>query len=124
MTRQKQLRDVANIPSEALEDWGAVPAPLSEMISRLRGLSLGDNDDGSSAGVWECTPGQWVRQVMDAEVSTFLKGKATFTPEGGECFSINAGDVVYFPANSRGVWDVIETIRKTYLTYKSVVAGQ
>lgn len=119
MNKQKQIRDVPSIPSEALDDWGPVPVPLGEPISQVRGLVLSENADGSSAGVWECTPGKWVRQIMDAEVSTFLKGKAIFTPEGGEPIHISAGDVVYFPANSKGNWEIIETTRKTYLCYKS-----
>ncbi|MGY9058689.1 MAG: cupin domain-containing protein, partial [Candidatus Puniceispirillales bacterium] len=42
-----------------------------------------------------------------------------FTPDDGEPINIEAGDVVYFPANSTGVWEIIETTRKSYLTYKS-----
>lgn len=121
MNKQKQIRNVAAIPSAELEEWGRVPVPLGEPVSQLRGLTLSSNEDGSEVGVWECTPGKWVRQIMDAEVSTFVKGKAIFTPEGGEPFHIGVGDVVYFPANSKGHWEIIETTRKTYLTYKSNV---
>ena len=28
---------------------------------------------------------------------------------------IHAGDAVYMPANTTGVWDVIETVRKTWI---------
>ena len=38
MNKQKQLKDVASIPSDQLEDWGNVPVPVSETISALRGL--------------------------------------------------------------------------------------
>ena len=119
MNKQKQLKDVASIPSDQLEDWGNVPVPVSETISALRGLKISTNPDGSEAGLWESSPGTWVRQILDSEINTFVKGKAIFTPDDGEPINIEAGDVVYFPANSTGVWEIIETTRKSYLTYKS-----
>ncbi|MSP11194.1 MAG: cupin domain-containing protein [Pelagibacteraceae bacterium] len=117
--RQKHLKQVKAIPSEDLEDWGKVPKPLSDQVSQLRGKILSSNADGSQVGVWESTPGKWIRLIMDAETATFITGKAIFTPDGGTPIHIEAGDMVYFPANSKGVWEIIETTRKTYLTYKN-----
>jgi uncharacterized protein len=114
----KQLKNVSNIPSSELDDWGAVPEPVSEQISQLRGLIINENPDGSEAGIWECTPGIWTRLVMDAEISTFMSGHALFHPDDGETIDIKAGDTVYFDNNSKGTWEVLETIRKAYLTYK------
>jgi len=91
---------------------------MSEQISKLRGLIINEHEDGSEAGIWECTPGKWTRQIMDAELSTFVKGHALFHHESGETFDIRAGDTVYFDENSRGTWEVLETARKTYLTFK------
>jgi|TARA_B110000438_G_scaffold143586_1_gene138433 uncharacterized cupin superfamily protein len=54
----------------------------------LSGKILCENKDGSKAGIWECTTGKWTRQVMDAELSEFLKGKAIFYPENGDSVSI------------------------------------
>ena len=95
----KQVQNVANIPSEALEDWGPVPQPISDTVSQLSGLVINENEDGSEAGIWECTPGKWVRLVMDAEISSFVKGHALFHPEDGETIEIKAGDSVYFDNN-------------------------
>ena len=113
-----QLASGDTILSAELDDWGAVTIPIGEPISQLRGRILAENADGSEAGIWECTPGTWQRTVMEAELCTIFSGRATFTPEGGDPMPINPGDVVYFPANSKGVWQVHETIRKSYLTYK------
>jgi uncharacterized cupin superfamily protein len=55
---------------------------------------------------------------MDAEISSFVKGHALFHPEEGETIEIIAGDTVYFDSNSKGVWEVLETVRKAYLTFK------
>ncbi|MEM7741280.1 MAG: cupin domain-containing protein [Pseudomonadota bacterium] len=114
----KQMKAPVDIPSSELEDWGPVPEPIGEPVSHLRGLTLNENADGSEAGLWECTPGQWVRKVMDAEISSFLSGHALFHHEGGETIEIKAGDSVYFDNNSKGIWEVLETTRKIYLTYK------
>ena len=114
-----QLKNCPGIPSDQLDDWGPVPQPVSEQVSHLSGLVICENDDRSEAGIWECTPGIWTRLVMDAELSTFLKGKAIFHPENGDAIHIEAGDTLYFDANSKGTWEVLETVRKAYLTYKN-----
>ncbi len=114
----KQVKNVADIPSSELDDWGPVPEPVSEQISHLRGRIINENPDGSEAGIWECTPGKWIRLVMDAEISSFVKGHALFHPEDGETIDIKSGDTVYFDHNSKGTWEVLETVRKAYLTFK------
>lgn len=114
----QQQNNVFELPSTQLDDWGSVAVPLGEPIAKLSGKILSENTDGSEAGIWECTPGKWVRQVMHAEFCTFTSGRAIFTPENESPFEINAGDIVYFPRNSKGTWDVLETLRKTYITMK------
>ena len=114
----KQVKSVADIPSGELDDWGPVELPVSEQVSQLRGRIINEHEDGSEAGIWECTPGTWTRQVMDAEISTFAKGHALFHPDDGETIDIRAGDTVYFDKNSKGTWEVLETVRKAYLTFK------
>jgi len=47
----KQVKNVADIPSNELDDWGPVPEPVSEMISQLRGRIINENPDGSEAGI-------------------------------------------------------------------------
>ena len=114
----KPVKDVANIPSNELDDWGPVQLPVSDQISQLRGIVINEDEDGSEAGIWECTPGTWTRQVMDAEISSFVQGHALFHPDEGETIEIRAGDTVYFDNNSKGTWEVLETTRKAYLTFK------
>lgn len=114
----KQVKSVAAIPSGELDDWGPVELPISEQVSQLRGRIVNEHEDGSEAGIWECTPGTWTRQVMDAEISTFTKGHALFHPDDGETIDIRAGDTVYFDENSKGTWEVLDTVRKAYLTFR------
>ena len=113
----KQVKGVADIPSAELEDWGPVELPLSETISQLRGRVINEHPDGSEAGIWECTPGRFVREVLQAEMVTFLSGHCIFHPENGDPIEIKGGDVLFFPENSKGTWEIIETVRKAYLIY-------
>jgi uncharacterized cupin superfamily protein len=46
-----------------------------------------------------------------------LAGSCTFTPEGGEPLALEAGDVVYFPANTNGRWDIAQALRKVYVVF-------
>ena len=111
-----RISDAVNIPSEELEDWGA-PKSVGEPVPQLRGLTLSENADGSESGIWECTPGKFVREIMQAEMVTFLSGHCIFHPEEGDPVEIKGGDVLFFPENSKGTWEIIETVRKAYLIY-------
>ena len=75
--------DAVNILSEELEDWG-IPKTIGEPKCQIRGLFIRENPDGSEAGIWECTPGKFVREVMQAEMVTFLSGHCIFHPENGD----------------------------------------
>ena len=97
---------------------GPVAVPVGQPIAELKcyeAVSL--PEEQVEAGVWECSPGMWHRQVQQAELCHFVAGHCFFTPEGGVPFEIHAGDAVFFPPNSRGIWDVRETVRKTYVTF-------
>jgi uncharacterized cupin superfamily protein len=112
----RQLKDVTNISTERLDDWGT-PMTIGEPLCHLNGIQLIENADGSEGGIWECTPGKFKREIMQAELTTFLTGRAIFHPENGDPIEIEAGDVLFFPENSLGTWEIIETVRKAYLYY-------
>jgi uncharacterized cupin superfamily protein len=101
-----------------LRNVGPVSVSIGEPVAQLKCFeAFEDKEKQVEAGVWECSPGVWRRQVLQAELCHFVSGHAFFTPEGGEAFEIKAGDAVFFPPNSRGIWDVRQTIRKTYITF-------
>jgi uncharacterized cupin superfamily protein len=56
--------------------------------------------------------------VKKAEFCHFVAGHCSFTHEDGTRIEIRAGDCVFFPANTNGVWDVQETVRKVYLVFE------
>lgn len=97
-----------------LSDESPVAVPLSEPAAMTRTRSI-ERSDGVEAGVWECSPGRWRRQIVQQEFCHFIAGRCTFTPDGGEPIEIRAGDALMLPANTTGVWDIQETLRKSYV---------
>nr|WP_313533807.1 cupin domain-containing protein [Brucella anthropi] len=92
----------------------AVGAPVGEQIAftRTAGNVL---TPAGNAGIWECTPGRFRRQVAQAEYSYFIEGEGSFTPDDGKPVEFRAGDSIYFAANAQGEWDIRQTVRKAYL---------
>ncbi|WP_166360717.1 cupin domain-containing protein [Pseudomonas akapageensis] len=103
-----------NTASIALEESNPVAVPLGEPVAIASTTSV-ERNDGVETGIWECTPGRWRRQIVSQEFCHFIQGRCTFTPDGGEPLEINAGDALMLPANSTGIWDIQETVRKTYV---------
>lgn len=99
-----------------LQDEGAVVRPLSAPTATTRGRPVELEGAGNNrSGIWECTPGRFERQLVNAEVMHILAGACTFTPTGGETLEITAGDTLFFPAHTTGVWDIRQTLRKVYV---------
>lgn len=103
-----------NTPATALPDTVPVGLPLSDQVSQISGHNV-ERDDRVQTGIWECTPGRWRRQVEQQEFCHFIQGHCTFKPDGGEPIEIRAGDALLMPAHTKGVWEVYETVRKTYV---------
>ena len=106
----------ASIAKENLDPLGPVNAPLSSPVPQLVGRQYPSNELGiDGVGIWECSPGRWQRTIMLAEFAHFIKGSARFIPDGGVPIDIRAGDTIWFPANSRGIWEINEDVRKVYV---------
>ena len=106
----------AAIRKEDLDRLGPVKMPLSAPASQLVGRKYLDNAPGiDSMGIWECSPGRWQRTIMEEEFAHFIVGSARFIPTHGDPIEIKAGDTIWFPANSAGVWEIEEDVRKVYV---------
>ncbi|MFK0086743.1 cupin domain-containing protein [Pseudomonas sp. NPDC090755] len=103
-----------NTDTVVLHDSNPVAVPLGEPVS-IASVTAVERGDGVETGIWECTPGRWRRQIVQQEFCHFIKGRCTFTPDGGQPLTIEAGDAIMLPANSTGIWDIQETVRKTYV---------
>lgn len=72
-----------NTAELALDEVNPVAVPLGEPHALTRTHSV-ERADGVEAGVWECSPGRWRRQIVQQEFCHFIAGRCTFTPDGGE----------------------------------------
>ncbi|MCF4996787.1 DUF861 domain-containing protein [Pseudomonas syringae] len=107
-----QFKNTATLP---LDESNPVAVPLGTPVAIASTTSV-ERDDGVETGVWECTPGRWRRQIVAQEFCHFISGHCTFTPDdGSETLHIQGGDALMLPANSLGIWDIQETVRKTYV---------
>lgn len=104
-----------NTASLQLDESNPVAVPLGTPVAIASTTSV-ERDDGVETGVWQCTPGRWRRQIVAQEFCHFISGRCTFTPDdGGETLHIQGGDALMLSANSLGIWDIQETVRKTYV---------
>ncbi|MES2976860.1 MAG: cupin domain-containing protein [Pseudomonadota bacterium] len=109
---------LATAASATLEDWGQVGLPLSDPPCTLRGIKLPHlKGHAVEAGIWECSPGRYRRQVVRAETMHILSGTAVFKPDHGEALTLQAGDVFFFDAQTHGEWEIQVALRKVYLMY-------
>lgn len=111
------IRQAATLAKADLHELGPVKIPLGPETSQLTGIKYLDNAPGVDCmGIWECSPGRWQRTIMHEEFAHFICGSARFIPEdGSDPIDIHAGDTIWFPANSKGVWDIRENVRKVYV---------
>jgi uncharacterized cupin superfamily protein len=111
------IEHFSNTAQQTLADVSLVAVPLGEPVAITSSLGI-EQADGVAAGIWECTPGRWRRQIAQQEFCHFIAGRCTFTPDGGEPMQIQAGDALLLPANTFGIWDVQETVRKSFVLLK------
>lgn len=79
------------------------------------------SDDGRvELGVWEVTPGAFRGSNEGAyEQMHFVAGRGTITDADGVVTAIRPGVVMFCPEGWSGVWEVSETVRKTYAVVKT-----
>ena len=103
-----------NTAHVALQTSSPVAVPLGTLVAETS-VTCVERTDGVETGIWACPPGRWRRQIVAQEFCHFIEGRCTFTPDDGETLHIEAGDALMLPANSTGVWDIQQTVRKTYV---------
>jgi uncharacterized protein len=80
------------------------------------------SDDGRvELGVWEVTPGSF-RGSCDGsyEQMHFVAGRGTITDADGVVTEVRPGVVMLCPDGWSGLWEVSETVRKTYAVVKTL----
>lgn len=68
-------------------------------------------------GVWEVTPGTFEGHWDgdDWEVFTVTSGSGTFTTDEGVVHDLKPGALFMMAPGTHGIWDVRETLRKTFV---------
>lgn len=70
----------------------------------------------TSVGSWECTPGSFATTKTESEGFFVLEGVFFVTNADGTAQRCGRGDTVVLPKGWKGHWDVIETVRKIWVT--------
>ena len=105
-------------PAAQLHDWGVVGAPITQPPCALRGDKMVLPLPGApEAGIWECSPGRYQRQIRSAEAMVVLSGEATFAPLEGDSITLRQGDVWFFDSGTLGEWHILQPLRKFYLVF-------
>ncbi|MGV7207171.1 cupin domain-containing protein [Oxalobacteraceae bacterium A2-2] len=70
-----------------------------------------------SAGVWACEPGSWRIAFGPHKDEYFyvLEGRCRVIDEQGAATEAGPGDALVIPAGFKGVFEVVEAIRKHYV---------
>lgn len=76
-----------------------MPVPLTSAACTIRGLEVAvPGRPAAETWLWECSPGR-------------------FEPDaaGEPAVEFRAGDTLFFPPETRGVWEIREAVRKVYV---------
>ncbi|GAB7529666.1 cupin domain-containing protein [Pseudomonas sp. 3A(2025)] len=112
------LTVIRNTDNAELGEPAPARLPIGEPIAQARTAQDQTREAvGASIGIWESSPGVFRRHLKNREFSHILSGWCIFTPDGGEPVTLKAGDAVLFPENCEGIWDIRETLRKTYVLF-------
>lgn len=113
----------AQVAKPRTAPWPEYPVPSAWIESgqpQGRGMVVTQAPDGQSlCGQWEVTPGKFRWEYDCDEYIYLLAGKVAISVDGGEPFTMTAGDTAYFPRGSIAVWDVKETVRKVFFHQKA-----
>jgi len=98
-----------------LEDWG--PRGGADTGSPMMSGRILYEGNGVQVGIWQCTPGGWaIKDRADHETVQILSGRARLTNADGTSVELTTGDVLTLPKGWSGRWDIVETVRKLYIT--------
>lgn len=107
---------LASVPVEYLPPTEKIISgrPLQRIWSHYTGSS-----ERFSVGVWECEPGAWRVHYTEEEYCRILTGRSLLTNADGVVREVVAGDEFVIPRDFKGIWEVIECTRKTYVIYEA-----
>ncbi|HEX5394668.1 MAG TPA: cupin domain-containing protein [Rhodocyclaceae bacterium] len=111
----------------SLIDFNLLPQPAYDSPAPERCIgtppqrttwSVYQGDKGEvDCGIWACEPGAWRIAFHERRHEYFhvLEGRIRITGEDGEAKEFGPGDACVIPAGFRGVFEVLERVRKHYV---------
>ena len=97
--------------------YGPEPAGYTIEGSPVEKLHEYYDKDGTTSGVWECSPGTMREPQTTDEFCTILAGRVEIIDElAGTRESFSTGDSFFLPKGSTLTWVITETVRKFYAT--------
>jgi uncharacterized cupin superfamily protein len=107
--------DIELAPNPINPDW------IVEGRPQAHAKRLAESADGtSSVVVWSCTPGRFEWHYSVDETVQIVSGEVFITDGIGGRHRLGPGDVAYFPAGSRSVWQVTKEVRKVAICRHSM----
>lgn len=97
-----EMRDSPIVP-----EWIIDGTPMARSADHARSA------DGSSfSAIWDCTAGTFRWYFHWDETIIILEGQVHITDEDGSSYTLETGDMAYFPAGTWATWSVGEYVKK------------
>ncbi len=98
-------------------NFGPEPADFAIEGEPVESTHEYHSNDGSTSGVWECSPGRMRGEQAEDEFCTIISGKVGLidNDDGTEEMFV-AGESFFLPKGSTLTWVIYETVRKFYMT--------
>lgn len=105
----------------------AAPIPADRVVSgtpATRTWNIEKTPDGEIlSGTWEATPGAWRVDYDKWEFCHIVSGSSILRQDGETPKHVSAGDSFVIRPGFKGVWEVVETTRKTYVIRKFLASS-
>jgi uncharacterized protein len=107
---------ISDLEARSFEPGAPDPERVIRGAPQHRTWLLDETADGKVfSGVWESTPGAWRIKYDEWEFCTILSGRSYITPVSGAPVVLKAGNSFVIRPGFAGVWDVVETTRKSFV---------
>jgi uncharacterized cupin superfamily protein len=100
-------------------DWIVTGSPRARA-----GLHSPSIDGKASTHIWECTAGSFWWTFHDDETVVIVEGQVKVTTPQGESRTLCQGDIAYFAADTRALWEIETYVRKIAFCRQSITPAR
>lgn len=105
-------------PSPIKPDWIISGQPTARVANHSQ-----SPDKWSQTALWDCTAGTFNWHFDWDETVIILDGDVHVTSQSGQVNTLRVGDVAYFAAGSRAVWQIDDYVRKLAFVRRPLPRG-